>query len=336
MKKLLFLPILLIFALTACGSSEEAVEYPIYELADYNEPQEYEPEEINDEAQDRPNIHGLLSYVEYGGNRAYIFGSMHLGRPYFFPLADEVEQALRRADVFAFEFDLTELQDLAGLLEMASYMMLPLGTTLADVLPEETHAHLLNVLETFPLVNYEEIAMFRPMVASTMITAMEIFPMMDISPEYSVDTYIMSVAQELGRQIIGLNPLAHEMYLLHSAPMEVQIAAIQDLTDRDTMIEIAADLGLVEAYTSQDMDALLALLRPYGLEPNAFAEYMIDVILIQRSIEFAEGIHRLLTETTEPTVFFVTMGIGHMIGNDHGNVFIVLEDMGHNITPLWK
>ncbi|MCL2235133.1 MAG: TraB/GumN family protein [Defluviitaleaceae bacterium] len=334
MKKILFLPMLLIFVLAACGGSEEVVDYPVYEPVDYYESEE--PEEISQEMNSTAAIHGLLSYVEHNGNRAYIFGSMHLGRPYFFPLADEVEQALRRADVFAFEFDLTELQDFAGMLEMAGYMMLPLGTTLADVLPEDTFNHLLDVLETFPSVNYEEIAMFQPMVAATMITATEIFPTMGIFQEYSVDTYIMSIARELDRQIIGLNPLAHEMQLLHGAPIDVQIAAIQDLTDRDTMIEAATELGLVEAYFTQDMDALLALLRPYDPEPNAFAEYMIDVIIIQRSIEFAEEIHRLLTETTEPTVFFVTMGIGHMIGNDQGNVFVVLEDMGHTITPLWE
>ncbi|MCL2619728.1 MAG: TraB/GumN family protein, partial [Defluviitaleaceae bacterium] len=293
-------------------------------------------EEIAEEIEGRPYIHGLLSYVEYGDNRAYIFGSMHLGRPYFFPLPARVEDAMHRSDIFAFEFDLTQLQDLAAMMEVARYMMLPLGTTLADVLPPETHAHLLDVLETFTLVNYEDIAMFQPMVAATMITALEIFPLMDISEIYSVDTHIMSIAQGLDRTIIGLNPLAHETSVLYRAPMDVQIAAINDLADRDTMIEAARDLGLVEAYTAQDIDALFALLRPEDAHGNAFAQYMVDVILIQRSVEFAEEIHRLLVETDEPTTFFVTMGIGHMIGDDHGNVFIVLEEMGYEVNSLWK
>jgi len=341
MKKLLFLPLLLVLALVACGNVDELSEYPIYEPEEYYEiaePEEIEPvvEEIAEETEERPYIHGLLSYVEYGDNRAYIFGSMHLGRPYFFPLPARVEDAMHRSDVFAFEFDLSQLQDFSVMIEMASYMMLPLGTTLADVLPPETYAHLLEVLETFPLVNYSDIAMFQPMVAATMITALEVFPLMDISEIYSVDTYVMSIAQRLDRPIIGLNPLAHEMSMLYGAPMDVQIAAIHDLTDRNTMIETARDLGLVEAYTAQDMDALLALLRPEDANDNAFAQYMIDIILIQRSVEFAEEIHRLLTETDEPTTFFVTMGIGHMIGDDHGNVFVVLEEMGYEVNSLWK
>ncbi|MCL2856019.1 MAG: TraB/GumN family protein [Defluviitaleaceae bacterium] len=350
MRKLLFLPLsLLLFILVACGDNSEQVacEANYYETNDYyetyqpDEPETEElPEDIEEVYEQMPHaldIHGLLSYVEYNGNRAYIFGSMHLGRPYFFPLADVVEQAMRNADIFAFEFDIVALEDFATIMAVAGYMMLPMGTTLADVLPPQTHAHLLDVLDSFPLVDYDDIAMFQPMAASTIIVTSEVFPLMDISEVYSVDVYVLDIAQELGRPIIGLNPLDHEMRLLYAAPLDVQIAAIDGLTDRDTMIEAALDLGLVEAYAGQDMDALLAMLRSYyEYQLDAYSRYMIDVILIQRSIEFAEEIHRLLAETDEPTTFFVTMGIGHMLGDDHGNVFVVLEEMGHTITPLWQ
>ena len=341
MKRLLFLPLLLTLVFVACGSENEALEFYDYGSTEYygnHEPEETQikPGEISQEIEERPYIHGLLSYVKYGENRAYIFGSMHLGRPYFFPLPERVEEAMHRSDIFVFEFDLTQLGDLASMMEMARYMMLPLGTTLADILPPETHGHLLNLLETFPLVNYETISNFQPMVVSTLITALEIFPLMGISEVYSVDAYILSVAQGLNRPVIGLNPLAHEMSLLYRAPMDVQIAAIDYLTDRDTMIETARDLGLVEAYIEQDIDRLFTLLRPEEAFENPFTRYMLDVILIQRSVEFAEEIHRLLTQTQEPTTFFITMGIGHMIGVDQGNVFIVLEELGHDIVPLWQ
>ena len=51
-------------------------------------------------------IHGFLSRVEYNNHTAYILGSMHMGRADWFPLADIVEEAMARSDVFAFEVDL--------------------------------------------------------------------------------------------------------------------------------------------------------------------------------------------------------------------------------------
>jgi uncharacterized protein YbaP (TraB family) len=287
-----------------------------------------------DETPTRPQIHGLLSYVEYGGNRAYIFGSMHLGRPYFFPLADIVESAMRRADIFAFEFDLSEMETLENMLLMMQYMFLPAGQTLATYLPPDVYDHLIEILATFPNVNYEDIARMRPMAVSTWITALEIFPVLDIDEAYSVDSYVFSFARENSRPIIGLNPLHHEMSLLFDVPHEVGVAAIASLTDRDTMLAEAYDFGLVEAYIAQDMDALLSMIRGLDYFDDPYSNYMHEVILIQRSIEFAQEIDRLLRETVEPTVFFVTMGIGHMLGDDFGNVFVVLEEMGYEVQLI--
>ncbi|MDR2168345.1 MAG: TraB/GumN family protein [Clostridiales bacterium] len=322
MKRLIFL-VLLVLILAACGRE-------VYE------PQAYEPTTPpqTEAAPATPEgIHGLLSYVEYGGNRAYIFGSMHLGRPYFFPLADVAEDALRRADVFAFEFDMNEMETLEGAILMLQHMFLPENQTLQTFLPAEVYQHFLEVLETFPLVNYEEITRMRPVAVSSMITALEIFPVLGIYTEYSVDSYVLDFARARGREIIGLNPLFHELSLLFNAPREVQIAAIATLTDRDSLLAEAYDLGLVQAYTNQDMETLYKLLR--GPEPtDAYSAYLIDVILIQRSMEFAAEIDRLLRETEEATTFFVTIGIGHMLGDDFGNVLVALADLGHSVTNV--
>jgi len=344
MKRFLTASFILILALmlTACGDegyngyndTESGV------IATTTQPEVPQETPQAEDGFERPNIHGLLSYVEYGGNRAYIFGSMHLGRPYFFPLADEVEAAMRRADHFIFEFDMTEVMSLAGMMRMASYMMLPGGQTLATYLPAYAYHHMVDVLATFPLVSYDMIRQMRPIAVSMTVLALEIYPLLGISDEYSVDSYVLAFALENDMPVGGLNPLTREMELLFGAPHEVQIASIMSMQSRDTMMEemldYQYDFSLVQAYIEQDMDTLLYILRLIEDYDDAFAMHMLEVVLIERSIDFAKEIDRLLRETTTPTTFFVTMGIGHMLGDDHGNVFVVLEEMGHNITPLWR
>ena len=62
----------------------------------------------------RPKIHGFFSRAEHNNHTVYFLGSMHYGRPEWFPLAPIVEEAMARTDVFAFEVDMEVLLFLEG------------------------------------------------------------------------------------------------------------------------------------------------------------------------------------------------------------------------------
>ena len=94
-------------------------------------------------------IHGLLTRIEYGDNVAYIMGSMHMGRPHWFPLAGVVEDAMRRADVFAFEFDFTLRDDPLVMVGLQEHLLLPQGMTLLDVLTPQGLENFFDFLEIF-------------------------------------------------------------------------------------------------------------------------------------------------------------------------------------------
>jgi hypothetical protein len=45
----------------------------------------------------------------------------------------------------------------------------------------------------------------------------------------------------------------------------------------------------------------------------------------------------LLRETEEPTTFFITVGLWHIIGGEGGGQILVrLAEEGFEITPLWE
>ena len=307
--------------------------------AEPDEPDESAPEvqEPPPVAAGRPDIHGFLSRVEYNDNVAYILGSMHLGRENWFPLNPVAENAMRRADVFAFEID---LGDLVGLIDSlilgAELSLLPDGMTLEDVVPPDIFANFIEMLETYPQVTYEDIAMLTPVAAVNEIFEIEFQPHMGIYIEYSVDLYVLGFAMGLGRPTIGLNDASDETRFMLDIPLDVQAYALVDFADWMTSFVATMSYAatMIEAYETQNIEVIRAISMDayYGAEYNAYLQFMHDVF-IQRCEIFAQSILSLLSETDEPTTFFITVGAAHVA---YGHVFGVLEAYGLEIVELWR
>jgi uncharacterized protein YbaP (TraB family) len=285
----------------------------------------------------RPDIHGLLSKIEYNGNTVYLFGSMHLGRKNWYPLNRAVEKAIAKADAFVFEYDLTSIGSAEYSAMATNYLALGGGMTLKDYLPPDVFDNFIQKLSTYDIITYDMISALTPMAVTTIITAIEIYPEIGLEEESGVDNYLLDYALKNGKPVYGLNPLARELSLLFDLPYEVQLAIIEDFQDKQTTLEVLEETALIEAYEAQNEQALLESLRyAFKDQDNPFVKYMVDIMIVQRSVDFAREIERLLRETREPATFFVTMGIGHLIGDDYGNVFNILRDKGYTITSMFN
>ena len=279
-------------------------------------------------------IHGLLSRIDYGGNTAYIFGSMHAGAPNWFPLAPAVEEAMERSQVFVFEYDmsLNEAVQVAVLMDFMAANQDTIGTLL-PLLSQEEYTNFRQNLATFPadiVPRGQNFYNLHPFFLETAIVygALE---SIGIHTDYSVDHYVLGIAQNRGVPILGLNHLVREMEHIFSSPTEL---ALQGLANFMTWEEALQEAEvLTDNYATQNIAALEGTFTQLG---DTLAEqWLYEVLVVQRSIEFAQEIQRLLQETQEPTIFFVTMGIGHMIGDTYANVFVYLEGQGFDIVELF-
>ncbi|MCL2191362.1 MAG: TraB/GumN family protein [Treponema sp.] len=295
----------------------------------------------------RPEIHGFISRVAHGENVAYVFGSMHLGRPEWFPLSPVVEDAIARADVFAFEVDMALMASPEVMAHTAGLMTLPDGLTLRDVLSPESFQGFLESLEILPTITYEMIANFTPVGASMVIATVEMLPLMGIYSIYSVDSYVHAVAMAAGKPVIGLNDIFREVDLLLGVPMEIQATMFDSpadweevdwtTADWDAIVQYVVDMGLVEAYETGDAAMLRnAMGSALSENPTPFEEHFHHTNFHVRCHIFAGEIARLLRETEEPTTFFVTVGAAHIIGGEFGKVLALLKEMGFDVVPLWN
>jgi len=363
--KILLCIILLVF-LAACSRTEPQYD----EIENYaHEEYEHQEEGINDdipettdvtEREPAEGIHGLLSVVTYGDNRAYILGSIHIGREEWFPLTPAAEAAMERADIFAFEIDmaaeggrcLCDPEDCdcgcdpyydecaCFVMEM---MFFPEGETLATFLPQDVFKILMTNLRTFP-VNVDAMMNFRPTTLSEVMLYFVIAPSLGLSADYSIDTYVFNRAEELERTTIGLTDFNDHAAFVSGMPEEYQIATARYFTDFDTMLQETEELVLV--YENQDIETLRNMVRlglgeayelyaageitAGGLGLSRYWHYTVGNY---RSNFFARQIADLLTQTQEPTTFFVTVGIAHLTREE--NVFDALREMGFTVEGLY-
>ncbi|MCL2527722.1 MAG: TraB/GumN family protein [Defluviitaleaceae bacterium] len=313
--------------------------------------------------QDTPaqdGIHGLISVVEYGQNRAYIMGSMHVGREGWYPLSPVAETAMDNADVFAFEIDIGAeggqclctpetcecncdpdmYECICLLMEM---MHLSPGVTLSDFLPEDAYEAFGSNLLTFG-IEIEALSELRPTAITELILYQIIAPSLGLSAEYSIDMYVFNRAGALGRPVIGLTDFNDHIAFIAGMPDEYQVATARYFSDLQTALDEMEELALI--YENQDIDALTQMIRSglaeayeafvemeISAEGLGLARYWHYTVGNYRSTFFAHQIADLLTQTQEPTTFFITVGIAHL--TREVNVFYTLGEMGFEVVGLY-
>ncbi|MCL2250091.1 MAG: TraB/GumN family protein [Oscillospiraceae bacterium] len=286
-------------------------------------------------------INGAIHRVEYGENVAYIFGTFHASREGWFPLADVVEDALRRSDIFLVEVEEIGLGGVYFRQTIMSARYLPDDMTWIEVLPENAYNHLVNTLATWNVAGawnniYESVNTVNPLF---LILGLENELILEHSNakanfENTVDAYIANVALELGLPIFGLESAEQQLDIMYNPPFEVMLTRIMNLLPREEFMEAlngTTDLdNILKFYENNDFDLMnyyIAIDLGADIECT-YVTYFREVIMNWRSIYYTEEIIRLLRETEEPTVFFAAMGVTHVIRSGAGEEFTdVIEQL---------
>ena len=306
-------------------------------------------------------IHGAIHRIEHNGNVVYLFGSLHVGHIDMFPLAPVVEEAMMRADVFAFEVDFTmgsysdeQINELMTSF-IGDWMNLPGGQRLKDVLPSEIYENLLYHLPSYDVL-YEDVYRMNPVgLSMTLATSIinEILVEIGLRPEFSVDFYVLNRAQQLGKPIIGLEPTIQQMniaftpddYILDIAGFtafsleEIFVSSLSDFTSKEDAIEAArGELDLITFYMENDLQQINALMQVDDLYfYDGYFRYSVDVLMNFRSVYYAYEIARLLEESATGTTIFITVGLSHVMreGEHLTNIVDELTRLGFEVVPIF-
>jgi len=210
------------------------------------------------------------------------------------------------------------------------------GLTLEDYLDVEDFNKLVQVLELYPFIAYSTIATYRPAVAFSLILEAAI-RRIGFSHHLGIDWHVYNFALINEKPTLGLTGYnEHYSYML-DIPKEVALGWLHDFYDSETFMESLQELFYL--YENQNIDGLRQTMTIDIAEyQNMFsrgeitAEQLIsvkhsyEVTSNHRSSLMAHEIERLLRETEEATVFFITVGISHLLHDN--NVLNTLSGLG--------
>ncbi|MCL2198552.1 MAG: TraB/GumN family protein [Defluviitaleaceae bacterium] len=311
MKKYLVLAILLILA--ACGRGDGEREAPDYaestaqSLAEAESDAPLPSQAPPATVEDPDAFSGRLTRIEYGENVAYLLNAPIYGVAEWFPFASYVREAMSRADVFVFwEGEYSDEELAANNEYMQGLFFLPDGVTLESILPDDILQNLLVQLPTFG-VPLESVNNWTP---HTLMMEMERAYSVRRSPgsqNYSVQQYIREFAEESSEPLFGISDIYAISDLLFDVPLEQQIEALRDFP------------SLTEVLWAEE--------SPLGR--------WLDFAIAENPRIYADRIEELLTQTAEPTTFFVATMFSHD-DEQFMDILLLLEEKGFELDALWQ
>jgi uncharacterized protein len=266
---------------------------------------------------------GVFYQVGNGANTIYLFGTIHVGKPEFYPLNASVIQALAGAGRVWFELDFSDI----GALQRMETAGETMDASAAQLSPELAR----RVAKALgqPTDNAESIRHKKPWA---LIAELEIAGASDLgySPIYAADIYLATIAQLLGKPISGLESVDEQMAVLgatsgqdQTAELEAEVSALEDGRSK---AELQA---LVDAWARGDRAALDTAFRSAEGDLPPTLRAMKERLFDQRNVKLAD---RITTIVRSGTRSFVAIGAGHLVGD--GNVVELLRKQGFAVREL--
>jgi len=272
-------------------------------------------------------------YFEVDGGEGaslLIMGTIHLGPRAGWRLSDEILAGLARADAFRLEVDPRAIDEDQVASILARRVVLPVGTTLEDVIEPETVILLQEYDARLTEFGLPEQARRR---LKPWYLAMGLIQGASARSGYhTAQASDLTVLDSAGdRPLEGLETFDEALLLLDSLSPQLQDLMLRDTVSR--LEEAVAEVdSLIRAWRRGDRDALAALARQ-GVEDLPELTQFYDVLLNQRNRRWLSLLRALLDDPAQANAtVFVGVGALHVVGPD--SIPALLEDAGYRVTTL--
>jgi uncharacterized protein YbaP (TraB family) len=262
--------------------------------------------EVQKPAPAKPGVKSFLWEVKSPGNTIWLFGTMHVGKPAFYPLPEAVEAALDRSKWLVVEADVGSPAASGDMDALISYVP---PDTLDKHLPKGLYERLKTQLARLQIPE----AAVRPMKAFVVAGFLSVaeFSRLGYDMNLGVDGYLLKRARDAGKQVAELESVRMQLEMLERMPPDLQEAFIDNAI---TMLELgrSADrvTGMVNAWQSGDT----RLMEDVSEDVNRGmkkATQLDEVLLHGRHPAMLQKVEGFLA-AKEP--HFVAVGSLHLVG----------------------
>jgi len=315
MRNRLFFLILLFFSLVAGSAHTEETQTAspsapvVQRSADVNTPR------------------GTLYRVRHHNHTCYLFGTIHIGTPDFFPLEQQVTTAFANADIFVLEVDLRDTQAVQQAAK--KYGMYPENDSLDKHLSASALKQLKLTLDSLG-IPLQSVAVMKPwMLANFLLLAT--LERQGYRPDMGTEAYLLRMAETQGKRVGEMETLEFQLSLFSSLTDAQQEQYLTDnLDELQSELAMTKARKLFDAWGAADQPAFDALLREAQEDKTFSGKFFMEFLLDKRNPDMATKVEKLLKQEKNS---FAGIGLLHLMGRN--GVPSLLARRGYQVTRIY-
>jgi len=289
-------------------------------------------EEANTDAQailqqiERAPKRGVLFEVSGSKGNVYLFGTIHVGKPEYYPLDSTTTTAFTSSKVLAVEADVLNQQHAAQVvLEQALYRP---PASIEHVVGPEVLSQVTPLLDRFQLPQ-QQAWLMKPWMLAMTLTLLD-GQQAGYDPGYGVDIFLLGMAKGMKKPVVELESLESQFAMFEGFSQEEQQMFLEEAVKGIESGESKAQLSaLADAWAAADRPKLTAALKMELEQQTPMFRKLYEKLLTQRNVAMADKIERLIRSGDQ---CFVAVGSFHLLGE--GSVVSVLAKRGYQIKAL--
>ncbi|MDJ0832169.1 MAG: TraB/GumN family protein [Gammaproteobacteria bacterium] len=260
--------------------------------------------------------------IETDNSSLYLAGTIHVLRASDYPLPPAFEQAYAQSELLAFETDIMASQSPEFSRQVMRLMMLPVDTSLQQLLEPNTLERLQNYLNANQM-SLDQFARMKPAMVAITLVLQELIKLG--AGTHGVDQFYFVKAMGDGKKIHALETSQQQLeFLSRMGEGQENLLIEQTLDDIQQLQQLFNDM--VSSWRKGDRKQLKTLF----VDPmrQDFAP-IYQQLLVQRNHNWLPQIISMLTT---PDTELVLVGSAHLLGPD--GLLQLLQQQGYRITQL--
>jgi hypothetical protein len=270
---------------------------------------------------------GFLWEIRRGNQVGLLFGTIHVGRPEFYPLPKGRLAHLQRANVIVLEADISDTaRAIAATQKYAVYPENAPG--LEKRLPAELKARIdallaRNQLDAAPLMR------LKPWMLANVLALFEA-AQAGYMPALAVEAYLARLAASESKPVLELEGIEQQFELFEQAPWTTQLAFLEEAVKAVETRAARREVNrIVQAWETADRPALERLLTEMRSQSTVGARFTVDTILLGRHPQMVRRIEAMLADGR---IYLFAVGSLHLIGPQ--GLVEMLRARGFTVTEL--
>ncbi|MBA2548473.1 MAG: TraB/GumN family protein [Burkholderiaceae bacterium] len=279
----------------------------------------------SDSAAQTNDRRGLLWEVRKGKQVAWLLGTIHVGRPEFYPLPASRLALLKRADAIVLEADISDTP--RAISATQKYALYPEGapgldTRLTPELRQRIEAVLArNQLDPVPMMR------MKPWMLANVLALFEA-AQAGYMPALSVEAYLLRVAKADNKQVFEFEGIEQQFELFEQAPWATQVAFLEEALKAVETRGARRELNrIVQAWETADRISLERLLVEMRAQSSTGSRFTIDTILLGRHPKMVRKIETMMADGKS---YMFAVGALHLIGPQ--GLVELLRARGYTLT----